>query len=179
MLLPSPLALSTQPSDIIEDRVKLDDEQFPSSQLKDLTRAEILVLSDVLSRTWQQVLSDRDGNCPALQLHSSFFDLNGDIINLAQLAWLLEQGYFTAPLEALVDHPTMLGQMAVLALHNSADKNQGSSSTGWSMAAPLAVGESSAARKAWGKNSWATTMSLARKLVWRNARNTSTKSAHA
>jgi aryl carrier-like protein len=172
MLLPSPLALSTQPSEIIDDLVKPEDEQFPSSQLKDLTRAEILVLSDVISRTWQQVLSDRDGNCPAFQLNSSFFDLNGDIISLAQLAWLLEQEDFKAPLEALVDHPSMLGQMAVLALHNSADKNQGSSSIGWSMAASLAVGESSPARKAWGKKSWATAMSLARKMVRRNARNT-------
>lgn len=115
----SPTELCSLPSQTVADVTTKSDALFQSTRLQNLTRAELLVLSDILSRAWRQVLRDENGesNCENLQLDSSFFDLGGDIVGLAQVAWLLEQEGFKVRVEDLIDHPTMLGQMAVLSLH--------------------------------------------------------------
>ena len=38
------------------------------------------------------------------------------MIGLAQVAWLLEQEDFKVRLDDLIEHPTMMGQMAALGL---------------------------------------------------------------
>ncbi|KAL1965991.1 hypothetical protein VTN77DRAFT_4931 [Rasamsonia byssochlamydoides] len=172
MVLPTPAALSALPTQTIEESVKkLEDETFTSSQLKGLSRPEILVLSDVLSRTWQQVLTEKDDNCPAFKLDSSFFELGGDIVSLAQVAWLLEQEDFKVRLDDLIEHPTMLGQMAVLVQSNwSAAKKMIALSQADTAADSL--GESGSLRpKARKSSSWAGALSLARRMVRREGRN--------
>ncbi|EED16046.1 nonribosomal peptide synthase, putative [Talaromyces stipitatus ATCC 10500] len=136
MALPSPTSLCALPirdaksdSQLPQGDIKkqVEDNSLQSSQLANLTRAEILVLSDVLRRAWEQVLSDTNqanekdtSNVPPpLKPDSSFFDLGGDLIGLAQVAWLLEQEDFTVRLDDLIEHPTMMGQMAALVQSNS------------------------------------------------------------
>lgn len=207
--LPSPSALSDQPSQvIIEDRSKYrhssysEEEHFLLSHLKGLSRAEVLVLSDILSRIWREVLTDNSKDnsnsttWPDFQLDSSFFDLNGDIVSLAQAASLLEQEGFKVRLEDLIEHPTMLGHMAVLALHNSEERDKdkdkekiktsgkttsdgtGSSTTVSSSAerseagaAPPLTPTPAPLTKAQRTKSWTKALSLARKVVRRNARS--------
>lgn len=124
--LPSPTELCSLPRQTVEDLTTASDDLFQSTQLQNLTRAEILVLSDILCRAWRQVLSSEigDSKYEDLQLDNSFFDLGGDIMGLAQVAWLLEQEGFKLAVEDLIDHPTMLGQMAVLGLHNASERQK-------------------------------------------------------
>lgn len=130
-ILPSASTLRSLPSQSIPDHPRSSDAHFLSSHLKSRSIAELLVHSDILSKTWLQVLPARDGdkitpsstsspitNHSPFQLDSSFFDLGGDIFSMAQLVWLLDQEGLHVRLEDLLDHPTFLGQMAVLALHN-------------------------------------------------------------
>ena len=124
-ILPSPTEFCRLPRQTLNDVAATSDDLVHSKQLHNLTRAELIVVSDIISRAWGQVLGDGKAGSSRenLQLDSSFFDLGGDIMSLAQVAWLLEQEGFKVPLEDLIDHPTMLGQMALLSLHH-ADKSQ-------------------------------------------------------
>src|SRR5699024_2810883 len=81
----------------------------------------LLVHSDILTKCWQQVLphpAQANYHQTTFQLDSSFFDLGGDIISVAQLVWLLEQEGLHVRIEDLLKHPSFLGHMAVLALYN-------------------------------------------------------------
>lgn len=166
---------------IIDDIIIASDDIFQSTHLHGLSRAELLVLSDILSRAWRQVLRDSSGNCIPLHLESSFFELGTDIMGLAQVAWLLEQEGFKVPVEDLIDHPTLLGQIAVLSMHNSriAAKNLGSetqlqsSTTLMSPSTPmLAEREPIPLQKMGRANTFVKAMGLARSLVKRNTRST-------
>ncbi|KAJ5893957.1 hypothetical protein N7495_005648 [Penicillium taxi] len=128
--LPSTSMLRSLPSQAIDDLPRTTDEHFLSQHLKSRSIAELLVHSDILSRSWHQVLPNRvtpidhvsdekHKDDSPFQLDSSFFDLGGDIFNMAQLTWLLEQEGLKVRLEDLLEHPSFLGQMAVLALHNA------------------------------------------------------------
>ncbi|KAJ5243117.1 uncharacterized protein N7469_001444 [Penicillium citrinum] len=129
--LPSPNMLRSLPSQVVDDLPRPSDEHFLSAHLKSRSIAELLVHSDILSRSWHQCLPNRTPAIPGndvdekpknqtpFQLDSSFFDLGGDIFNMAQLTWLLEQEGLKVRLEDLLEHPSFLGQMAVLALHNA------------------------------------------------------------
>jgi hypothetical protein len=110
----SPVELSRLQNQTIDDRKKISDDLFKSTNLHGLSRPDLLVLSDILSRAWRQVLPNQSENSIPLPLDSNFFELNGDIIGLAQASWFIEQEGFKVRLEDLIDHPTMLGHMAVL-----------------------------------------------------------------
>jgi aryl carrier-like protein len=174
MVLPTPATLSALPTQTIQrPETRSEDEAFLSSHLKALSRAEVLVLSDVLSRAWQQVLTDKDGNCPPLKLESSFFELGGDIVNLAQVSWLLEQEDFKVRLDDLIEHPTMLGQMAVLVESNwSVAKKMMMASRRPDTAAssPAQRSPSASLRRKRKPKSWASALSMARKMVRRESR---------
>ncbi|GAB1212714.1 Trichosetin synthetase PKS-nrps1 [Aspergillus terreus] len=118
--LPSPTTLRSLPSQVINDVPRQSDEQFLSSNLNTRSVSEILVHSDMVNRIWQQVLPNKNPELPRppFQLTSSFFELGGDILNMAQVVWLLEQEGLRVHLEDLLEHPTFLGHMAVLALHD-------------------------------------------------------------
>ena len=121
-ILPSPPTFNSLPSQAIPDQPKTSDEHFLSTNLKNRSIAELLVHSDILTNSWQQVLPRRpEQDSPEqtpFQLNSSFFELGGDIFNMAQLVWLLDQEGLHVRIEDMLAHPSFLGHMAVLALHN-------------------------------------------------------------
>lgn len=174
--LPSASMLRSLPPQTIDDLSRPTDEHFLSAHLKSRSIAELLVHSDILSRSWHQVLpspattgpvdpeAEKPTHQSAFQLDSSFFDLGGDVFNLAQLTWLLEQEGLKVRLEDLIEHPSFLGQMAVLALHNSKhvdDKPAEILATGAASPDPVARIEK---KKTWSKAA----MTIARKLTGRN-----------
>ncbi|KAL5357022.1 hypothetical protein BJX96DRAFT_135429 [Aspergillus floccosus] len=124
--LPSPTTLCSLPSQVINDVPRQSDEQFLSSNLNTRSISEILVHSDMVNRIWQQALPNKNPELPRppFQLTSSFFELGGDILNMAQVAWLLEQEGLRVHLEDLLEHPTFLGHMAVLALHTGKQQDR-------------------------------------------------------
>lgn len=171
MPLPSASMLRSLPPQTIDDLPRPSDEHFLSAHLKTRSIAELLVHSDILSRSWHQVLPSRNTTLPnemqshqsAFQLDSSFFDLGGDLFNLAQLTWLLEQEGLKVRVEDLIEHPSFLGQMAVLALHNPKHLDEMPTEH-------LATGAvmPDAAPRIEKKNTWDKARTLARKLTRRN-----------
>jgi aryl carrier-like protein len=176
--LPSASMLRSLPPQTIDDLPRPSDEHFLSAHLKSRSIAELLVHSDILSRSWHQVLPSRTTTPPigpdtdekpthqsAFQLDSSFFDLGGDIFNLAQLTWLLEQEGLKVRLEDLIEHPSFLGQMAVLALHNT--KHQDDIPTEH-LATGAVLDSPEPMARVEKKNTWLKAKTLARKLTRRN-----------
>ncbi|KAJ5637561.1 hypothetical protein N7490_007440 [Penicillium lividum] len=176
--LPSPNMLRSLPPQVVDDLPRTTDEHFLSAHLKSRSIAELLVHSDILSRSWHQVLpprastttvdpdaDDKPANQTAFQLDSSFFDLGGDIFNMAQLTWLLEQEGLKVRLEDLLEHPSFLGQMAVLALHNAKHQEE--------LPAEIASGalspDPAVRTRVEKKKTWEKAMTLARKLTRRNS----------
>jgi aryl carrier-like protein len=176
--LPSASMLRSLPPRTIDDLPRPSDEHFLSAHLKSRSIAELLVHSDILSRSWHQVLPSRTPTAPigpdsdekpthqsAFQLDSSFFDLGGDIFNLAQLTWLLEQEGLKVRLEDLIEHPSFLGQMAVLALHNTKQQDEFPTeqlATGAVLDSPEPIA------RVEKKKTWSKAKTLARKLTRRN-----------
>lgn len=174
--LPSPNMLRSLPSQVVDDLPRPSDEHFLSAHLKSRSIAELLVHSDILSRSWHQCLPNRTPAIPGndvdekpknqtpFQLDSSFFDLGGDIFNMAQLTWLLEQEGLKVRLEDLLEHPSFLGQMAVLALHNAKHQED----FGPEYATGAVSPKESAPPQVEKKKTWEKAMTLARKLTRRN-----------
>jgi non-ribosomal peptide synthase protein (TIGR01720 family) len=175
--LPSPSMLRSLPPQVVDDLPRSSDEHFLSAHLKSRSIAELLVHSDILSRSWHQVLPNRAssttadpdaGDKPthqaAFQLDSSFFDLGGDIFNMAQLTWLLEQEGLKVRLEDLLEHPSFLGQMAVLALHNAKHQDDFPPEFAAGVNSPDPVANTRGEKK----KTWEKAMMLARKLTRRN-----------
>ncbi|OGM47600.1 nonribosomal peptide synthase Pes1 [Aspergillus bombycis] len=123
--LPSPSTLRSLPCQVIDDLPRPTEEHFLTSNLNSRSISELLVHSDILNKTWQHVLPNRHPETPRppFQLNSSFFGLGGDIFSMGQLAWGLEQEGLQVRLEELLEHPTFLGHLAVLALHNAKQEN--------------------------------------------------------
>jgi non-ribosomal peptide synthase protein (TIGR01720 family) len=175
--LPSPSMLRSLPPQIVDDLPRSSDEHFLSAHLKSRSIAELLVHSDILSRSWHQVLpsrastitadpdaGDKPNHQAAFQLDSSFFDLGGDIFNMAQLTWLLEQEGLKVRLEDLLEHPSFLGQMAVLALHNVKHQDDFPPEFAANANSPDPVANTRGEKK----KTWEKAMMLARKLTRRN-----------
>jgi hypothetical protein len=201
MALPSPGSLSalpvrdnrnidTQLPQAETSKQQVEDNSITSSQLAGLSRAEILVLSDVLRRAWEQVLGDTSNNNngddnipPPIKPDSSFFNLGGDLIGLAQVAWLLEQEDFKVRLDDLIEHPTMMGQMAALVQSNSVTAQRMMASYHAGVAASSATATSATDGSVAGEEprsnnnnkagqlrksmTWASAFGLARKIVKR------------
>lgn len=123
--LPSPSTLRSLPCQVIDDLPRPTEEHFLTSNLNSRSISELLVHSDILNKTWQHVLPNKNPETPRppFQLNSSFFGLGGDIFSMGQLVWCLEQEGLQVRLEELLEHPTFLGHLAVLALHNAKQEN--------------------------------------------------------
>jgi hypothetical protein len=161
--LPEPNQLLSLQPQIVEETAKPSDNFYLNSQLEDIDRAELLVLSEILIRVWRKVLGD--GDTPNLHFDSSFFDLNGDIMGLAQVSWLLEQEGFPVLIEDLIEHPTVLGHVAAMCSSNAKSETSGSP------ASPVDDEDQSKQTQKWTlSNPWARTLSLARRMVRRNTR---------
>ncbi|KAJ5546688.1 hypothetical protein N7494_004273 [Penicillium frequentans] len=184
--LPSPNMLCSLPPQVVDDLPRTSDEHFLSAHLKSRSIAELLVHSDILSRSWHQVLpprasnntvdpdtNDKPANQAAFQLDSSFFDLGGDIFNMAQLTWLLEQEGLKVRLEDLLEHPSFLGQMAVLALHNAKHQEELPVEQATGAASP----DPSIRTRVEKKKTWEKAMTLARKLTRRNNSSSNTNNS--
>ncbi|KAL4976782.1 hypothetical protein BDW66DRAFT_150741 [Aspergillus desertorum] len=119
--LPSPSTIRSLPPQLVEDTTPTGSTDNLLSSLNNHSLSEILAHSDLITRIWQQVLPPRSSTGKpqtSYQLDSSFFGLGGDIVNLAQAVWILEQETgLHIRLEDLLAHPTFLGHMAVLALN--------------------------------------------------------------
>ncbi|KAL4930202.1 nonribosomal peptide synthase Pes1 [Aspergillus undulatus] len=120
--LPSPSTLRSLPPQLVEDiPATSDSNSLLLSSLNNRSLSEILAHSDLITRIWQQVLPPRPSTGKpqaSFQLDSSFFRLGGDVMNMAQVVWLLEQETgLHIRIEELLEHSTFLGQMAVLALY--------------------------------------------------------------
>jgi len=113
--LPSPAELSEMKCRTLDDTTPIIDTTL-SSNLQEITRDELLVYNDVLTRAWRQILFDRKGISAPIDLDSSFYTLGGDIIGVAQVAALLEQEGFRLRVEDLVDHPLLIEQLALCAV---------------------------------------------------------------
>ncbi|KAK2746937.1 NRPS [Myotisia sp. PD_48] len=168
MSLLSPLQVSKLSPQTIDETREPSDSYFHSSQLQSLSRAEMLVLSDIVSRAWKQVLGDE--NTSDLNLDSSFFELNGDIMGLAQVAWLLEQEGLKVRVEDLIDHPTMLGQMATICSQEPPGKEQNVGACSSLTSIEEDFDAHTPLRKQ-EKNSWLKAMGMARRMVRRNTNN--------
>ncbi|KAJ5160376.1 Nonribosomal peptide synthetase 1 [Penicillium canariense] len=175
--LPSPSMLRSLPPQVVDDLSRSSDEHFLSAHLKSRSIAELLVHSDILSRSWHQVLpsrapttsadsdsGDKTAHQTAFQLDSSFFDLGGDIFNMAQLTWILEQEGLKVRLEDLLEHPSFLGQMAVLALHNAKHQEDFGPDFATDAVSPRPTVNTRGEKK----KTWEKAMTLARKLTRRN-----------
>ncbi|KAL4933021.1 uncharacterized protein BDV17DRAFT_287381 [Aspergillus undulatus] len=113
--LPSPNTLRSLPPQTIPDLPRVPDDELLTSQLKSQNISDVLVHSAILSRTWQQVLPARQSNKETFQLDTCFYDLGGDIFAIGQATWLLQQEGYQVRIEDLLDRPTFLGHMSVLA----------------------------------------------------------------
>ncbi|KAL2858790.1 hypothetical protein BJX68DRAFT_262327 [Aspergillus pseudodeflectus] len=113
--LPSPSTLRSLPPQTIPDLPRVTDQQVLASQLKSQNISDILVHSAILSRTWQQVLPSMYASQKTFQLDTSFYDLGGDLFALGQATWLLQQEGYQVRIEDMLDRPTFLGHMAVMA----------------------------------------------------------------
>ncbi|KAL1853058.1 putative NRPS-like protein biosynthetic cluster [Paecilomyces lecythidis] len=182
-VLPSPTAISDTPSLIDNNLSSLpqstssDEEAFISSHLKGVKRPEMISLSDIVTRIWRQVLTEPETNrCPSILPDSSFFDLGGDIVSLAQVTWLLDEEGFHIPIERLIEHPTLVGQMAVLKTHRQGSKGEqnnqgGKDATGSGKPQKAAeVALRAEKEKSKKKTSWLRAMKLARRAIQRGGR---------
>jgi len=111
--LPIPGDLCSLNSRALHEEEPEVDKELLSLQV--IGRDDLLVYSDIVTRAWKQILWD--GNEVIIDLDSSFYELGGDIIGLAQVAFLLEQEGYNLRVEDLVDHPVMIEQLALLAVY--------------------------------------------------------------
>jgi hypothetical protein len=121
--LPSPTDLSEMERQTLDDPTPAVDVTL-SSNLQGIGRDELLVYSDVLTRAWGQILWDKNGTTSAIDLDSSFYELGGDIIGVAQVASLLEQEGFKLRVEDLVDHPVLIEQLALCAVYSKQQRER-------------------------------------------------------
>ncbi|KAL9117113.1 MAG: hypothetical protein Q9187_006356 [Circinaria calcarea] len=162
----------------LEDIIGASSIPSLASVLQGLTKKELYVLSDSLSRAWRQILRDKQGNFISIPPDSSFFNLGGDIIGLAQVANLLERDGYKVRLEDLIDNPIMSDQMALLSLQSSKQTSkesvQGKFATSSTSEVPLVteqeVQDPAPEKKKKKKNLWHKSMGLAGKIVGKRSR---------
>ncbi|KAM0723808.1 hypothetical protein Q7P37_000798 [Cladosporium fusiforme] len=129
--LPSPTTLTSLPAQQIEEPPRPSDGDFLGSTKID----SLLVHSPALTHAWSQVLSKKDSDESSTdedgyQLHSTFFELGGDLLDLGKVVYILHQDEYDVKLEDLLEHPTFLGQLAVLALCNEDAMDDGNETEG-------------------------------------------------
>jgi NRPS condensation-like uncharacterized protein/aryl carrier-like protein len=134
--LPSPTTLTSLPARQIEESPRPSDGEFLGERLKGTKIDDLLIHSPALTHAWSQVLSpnkknnDASANNDGFELHSTFFELGGDLLDLGKVVYMLHQDEFTVTLEDLLEHPTFLGQLAVLALNNEDAVDDGNETEG-------------------------------------------------
>lgn len=139
--LPSPTTLTSLPAMQVEESPRPSDGEFLGEHLKGTKIDSLLVHSPALTHAWSQVLSCNKKNNEAsafndgFELHSTFFELGGDLLDLGKVVYMLHQDEYNVTLEDLLEHPTFLGQLAVLTLNNEDAVDDGAETEGEDMAA--------------------------------------------
>ncbi|KAK4224364.1 putative peptide synthase [Podospora fimiseda] len=129
-LLPSPAELVRNPKQIPFDDMP---SMVVESHLHNLTEPQLESLTALVTKSWRQVLSTAKTQQIDVK-RSSFFSLGGDIVSLAQLAFIFDQeGFPTPKLEDLIDYPTVMGHVGVLS------SKGGTGTTGLVLSAAAAV----------------------------------------
>jgi NRPS condensation-like uncharacterized protein/aryl carrier-like protein len=94
-----------------------DQDRLDISALHSLSPAQQVNLSTLVTNAWKQVLTLPESH--AISLDTSFFDLGGDIVHLAQLAWAFGEDipsvFSPVRLDDLLAFPTLRDHMALLA----------------------------------------------------------------
>jgi NRPS condensation-like uncharacterized protein/aryl carrier-like protein len=128
--LPSPTTLTSLPAQQIEEPPRPSDGDFLGEHLKGTTIDSLMVHSPALTHAWSQVLSPKKkvnsaANDDGFELHATFFELGGDLLDLGKVVYMLHQDEYNVTLEDLLEHPTFLGQLAVLTLNNESAMDDG------------------------------------------------------
>lgn len=163
MKLPSPSQLQRMPRQTA-DEIRRVSEDSSSTVLDVLTESEMLELSNTVSHAWQLVLPKLQGKPAALSSKSSFFDLGGDVVGLAQVAALLESDGFEVRLEDLIDHSILSRQIALLAPQKSQSSSNMSSSSSEDMKMVHHVEVRQVPER---RNIWRKSVGVARKFIGR------------
>ncbi|KAI9709501.1 MAG: NRPS [Bogoriella megaspora] len=111
--LPSPSQLSRMPLQAA-DEIESASVVNQSDSLIGLAKIQSIALSNTLTQAWQQVLPKSNGSPQSIRSEDSFFDLGGDIVDLAVLVALLEKDGFRLRLEDAMRHPVLSEQVALL-----------------------------------------------------------------
>ena len=114
MKLPSPSQISHMPRQTVDEIEVSSTVTSVTSVNEALTEREVLTLSHTVMRVWQQVLPKRKGRPLPVGPEDSFFDLGGDVVDLAQVKILLEKENFKLRLEDMIRHPLLSDQVALL-----------------------------------------------------------------
>jgi len=129
MPLPSPSALSSMQPQTLKDYTERATNPSLSLHLDAVSKTELGALTDTLTRAWQQILRDDNGNSVTLQLDQSFFKLGGDIMGLAHVANLLEEEGYKVRVEDLITRPIMAEQLGLLAMQTAQESGHVSPTT--------------------------------------------------
>jgi aryl carrier-like protein len=113
-MLPSPTELSLVQRKTLDIAETILDLQLSKDALE-LSRDEQSLYTEILTTAWNEILSNQNDQPAMIDLNSSFYDLGGDIIGLAQVSSLLEEQNLRLRVEDLVDHPVMMDQLTLLA----------------------------------------------------------------
>jgi aryl carrier-like protein len=110
--LPAPNELEAMEKQTLKQSpLKANDEI--DANLKHLSKEDLARYSSILREAWIEI-----------RLTSSFYQLNGDIIGLAQLASVLERQGFKLRVEDLVDHPVFAQQLALLVVEGRKNRER-------------------------------------------------------
>ena len=92
-------------------------EKVTMKEIVDLTEEDQNKLHSLISQKWTQVLTDDDNAKAPLDLQggSSFFDLGGDLVSVAQLRCALDEAGYRVKMEDLVKNRTIEEQVDLLA----------------------------------------------------------------
>ncbi|RDL40219.1 uncharacterized protein BP5553_00198 [Venustampulla echinocandica] len=113
--LPKPTVLSALLNRTLRQDIATMNPEYRAN-LNNLSHEEVTKYSAFLRNAWGQILWNKDAALPNITLESSFYDLGGDIIGLAQLSSLLDSEGYQMRVEELVDCPVFGEQVALVAL---------------------------------------------------------------
>jgi hypothetical protein len=136
-LLPSPSELTSQVSPALhsEKSGKKTADKQPATlpEFPGLSKEEITTLATKLKRSWETILRDERGNALTVELDSSFFEMGGDIMGLAQVASILDQDGLKVRVEDLLDKSDFSDQIVLLceARKKVLEKEQASEASPW------------------------------------------------
>ncbi|KAI9691601.1 MAG: NRPS [Bathelium mastoideum] len=125
--LPSPTQLSHMPQQTADETGLTPTAMLVAPSV--LTEREVLELSKVVTRAWQQILPRWKGKPLPVSPEDSFFELGGDVVDLAQVSLLLKKSGFELRLEELINHPIFSEHVALLCQQRALSRAIDSSSS--------------------------------------------------